>query len=254
MACYVRFHEELTEGPKADLSRSARFIYMELSLKARKMAGAIPLSRKGERWELIHKIINGDLQEIRAALPELEAEEMIEWDLDNHLLRLPNWSKWNATDSSAERQARYRAKAKQITISGTEEDAGSKTKYPGEPSKAVAEIMSGLAVGNVSEVVPEDSVRGLAERAERKLDAAKANLDRARVGMEMATGIRGYAAKYPQSSVASRIVSGDRQVDWILQAYADGKRPQARPQGAQDEAADRKARLQRELEAARARQ
>jgi hypothetical protein len=110
--------------------------------------------------------------------------------------------------------------------------------------------MAGLDMAK--DLIPESAIRGLAERAETKLGSLK--LDRIVVGHEMATGIRAYTAKYPDQSPASRIVAGDRQVDWLLRDLQTGKRPLARPQAAPDEASERKARLQRELEAARAKQ
>ena len=43
---WVPFHQELTEGAKRDISRSSRFIYLELSLLARRGRGVIKLRRK----------------------------------------------------------------------------------------------------------------------------------------------------------------------------------------------------------------
>lgn len=114
MSDWVRFQEEITEGAKRELPRATRFIYMELSRKARRTQGVIRLRTdmplEGAVWDLI----GGDRREIREALPLLLSEKhaMLAWNEANGELAIPSWSKWNGSDLSTERVRAHRSKSR----------------------------------------------------------------------------------------------------------------------------------------------
>jgi hypothetical protein len=111
---WVKFHDELTEGTKRGLSRAVRFVYMELSLRARKTKGDIKLPSGMDPVDAVHDLLGGDRKEIKTALATLTKPEdeqnapMIV--ISGNVLRVTGWKKWNSVDDSKARVADFRKK------------------------------------------------------------------------------------------------------------------------------------------------
>ncbi len=113
---WVRFHEELTQGAKRGIKRALRFVYMELSLAARKSKtrGKILLAKGMSDLDAVHDVIGGDRREVAAAIREFSvgAEPSLVFETvgtgDRYLVVI-NWHKWNPnSDLSTYRVERHR--------------------------------------------------------------------------------------------------------------------------------------------------
>ena len=115
---WVKFHDELTQGAKRGLPRSARFVYLELCLLARKGRGVVVLPVGMRDVDAVCDVLGGDRTEVRKALTLLslrsspEVEPMIRFEdaPAGRALVIVAWEKWNKVDDSAARVARYREK------------------------------------------------------------------------------------------------------------------------------------------------
>lgn len=122
MSDWVRFHRELLIDEKAGIPRAFRFIYMELSQKARPRKGYIVLPQGMPDAKAVEFILAGDRKEVSAAVKALSEgpDPMIRFDVINgkRSLIVVNWKKWNPGDeTAAERQARARGRAREKTES-----------------------------------------------------------------------------------------------------------------------------------------
>lgn len=114
MSDWVKFHRELTEGAKRGLKRGHRFVYMELSGKARAGRGTIELPIGMTDEAAVVDLLGGDAAEAKAAIRALSAGEdpMIRFygEPGRRLLEVLSWSRWNAMPGeSTERVKRHRA-------------------------------------------------------------------------------------------------------------------------------------------------
>lgn len=122
MSVWVKFHAELTQGAKRGIKRAHRFLYMELSLKARSKRGVVELASGMGDVEGVVDLLGGDAKEIRDALPVLTggAEPMISFEGEPGARRIvvTAWKKWNAFEepgASTERSRKSRSMAQQGT-------------------------------------------------------------------------------------------------------------------------------------------
>lgn len=117
MSCWVRFHEEITLGSKRGIKRALRFVYMELSLAARKskVRGKILLPKGMSDLDAVHDVIGGDRREIAAALKEFMSGEEPSLSFEtlgttDRYLVVTNWHRWNPnSDISTPRVEKHRA-------------------------------------------------------------------------------------------------------------------------------------------------
>lgn len=263
MTCYVPFHKELTQDDKDDIPRAYRFIFLEISLKAREAGhgGWVRIKRRLSDAEAIRDLIGGDLDEIKGALNDkpqdgeltLVSEGMIriERSGDEARVVLPSWDKWAGPKTSAERmrEARERARTGRDDASVTGDEGsvtgcddgdayriGKDTKSKEEKGAAtgldmgseilspkVASLLEGLSVA--SDLFGDVDLVALAKRIEQKLSfEPKADkLDRRLVGSECATAVREAAAKFPRAPDASRAATAERKADWLLRDVRAGK-------------------------------
>lgn len=118
MASWVKFHEELTKGAKRALTRATRFIYMELSLRARPKRGVIDLRPDVSVVDAIHEELGGgtrERREVAEAWPRLstapdgeDAMVVLHEGPGWRRLVLPSWESWNTVDVSTERVRKHR--------------------------------------------------------------------------------------------------------------------------------------------------
>lgn len=118
---WVRFWDALCEGDKRGLKRATRFIYLELSLKARKLAGDIVLPVGMSDVDAVHDLLGGDRKEIVLALSDLtrpldpdddECRPMVTFTgpASRRILTVHSWAEWNPIDKSSDRVKKYREK------------------------------------------------------------------------------------------------------------------------------------------------
>lgn len=113
MSNWVPCYEDLMRGRKRALSRSARFVFLELCIEARDGGGLVELTPGLDLDESVHDILGGSRKEIAASLPALLAEEMLDATSNPGFLIVVNWDRWALKDkTNAERQARYRERKK----------------------------------------------------------------------------------------------------------------------------------------------
>lgn len=115
---WVRFHEQLCADEKVGLSRAHRFIFMELSLKARPRRGHIILPIGLPDVKAVQTILPmGNTREVSDAIKALSSgdDPMIRFDnIDGkRALIVVNWEKWNPVgDDSRERVRGWREEQK----------------------------------------------------------------------------------------------------------------------------------------------
>lgn len=114
---WIKFHSELTENAKRGLPRAVRFVYLELSLLARKGRGVVPLPVGMRDTDAVCDLLGGDRREVVKALtvltakPSASAEPMVrieDAEDGGRQLVVTSWEKWNRVDESAARVQRYR--------------------------------------------------------------------------------------------------------------------------------------------------
>lgn len=115
MSDWIKFHAELTKGAKRGLRRAHRFIYMELSLHARPLAGIIELPVGMGDVEGVVDLLGGDAREVRDAIAKLSSgvDPMLRFEGPDGARRLVivTWERWNdAPGGSTERVRRHRNK------------------------------------------------------------------------------------------------------------------------------------------------
>lgn len=115
---WVKFHAELCEGAKRGLPRAVRFIFMELSIKARTGRGSLELPVGMSDLDALQDVLGGDRREVKEALRALTAgpDPMVVLDGEERArtLVIPSWGRWNAgateaPGASTERSRRHRA-------------------------------------------------------------------------------------------------------------------------------------------------
>lgn len=115
---WVRFHEQLCADEKVGLSRASRFVYMELSLKARPRRGHIILPSGLPDVKAVQTILpGGSTREVAEAIKALSAgdDPMIRFDIveGKRALIVVSWEKWNPVgDDSRERVKSWRDEQK----------------------------------------------------------------------------------------------------------------------------------------------
>ncbi len=127
MSEWVKFHAELTKGAKRGLKREHRFVYLELSLLARPLAGVVELPVGMGDVSGTLDLLGGEAAQVKAALPKLIAADMIRFEGPDGARRLVvvSWLRWNdAPGSSTERVRRFRERAatEPKRVSGNESD------------------------------------------------------------------------------------------------------------------------------------
>ena len=110
---WVRFHEELCEDEKASIPRAFRFVYMQLSLKARPRKGFIVLPQGLEDIKAVQLILPGNPREVADAIKLLSRgpDPMIRFEdrEGKRVLIVVNWARWNpSSDDSGPRVKRFR--------------------------------------------------------------------------------------------------------------------------------------------------
>ena len=124
---WVKFHGELMEGAKRGLPRAVRFIYMELSHKARRGRGEIALPVGMSDAEALQDILGGNPKEVREAHAKLTSgpDPMVvfEGEEGSRRLVLPSWQRWNAgalepAGASTQRSQKSRATADDEACNG----------------------------------------------------------------------------------------------------------------------------------------
>ena len=122
---FVNFHQELTEGEKRGLPRATRFVYMELSLKARPLRGVIPLARGMTDLHAVWDILGGSKNEIKSALSMLTrgSDPLVKFENvgDLRTLVVVAWCRWNRNDKSTARVLRFRGKEKANDYEGNDD-------------------------------------------------------------------------------------------------------------------------------------
>lgn len=111
---WIKFHEELTAGAKRGLKRAHRFVFMELSLKARARGGFVELAIGMADEAAVLDLLGGDAREVKDAIKALVSAGMISFDGEAGARRLVvvSWDKWNdAPGGSTERVKRHRERA-----------------------------------------------------------------------------------------------------------------------------------------------
>lgn len=115
MSEWVKFHRELNEGAKRGVRRAHRYVYMELSLKARPKAGVIELPLGMGDVAGVVDLLGGDAREVRDAVYALSTGEepwfVFEGEKGARRLRIVAWSSWNdPPGSSTDRVRKFRDK------------------------------------------------------------------------------------------------------------------------------------------------
>lgn len=99
MSEWVKFHRELNEGAKRGVRRAHRYVYMELSLKARPKAGVIELPLGMGDVAGVVDLLGGDAREVRDAVYALSTGEepwfVFEGEKGARRLRVVAWGSWN---------------------------------------------------------------------------------------------------------------------------------------------------------------
>lgn len=115
MIDWIPFHSRLCDGPKKSWPRAARFILLELALKARGTRGVIDFPASWDLLKAVHDLIGGDRREIRKALTLFQIRDdlgqtiiEIDRDVSKLSLRITKWEQWAGPKSGAERQAAYK--------------------------------------------------------------------------------------------------------------------------------------------------
>ncbi len=133
MACWVKFHADLCDGDSRDVSRAARFVYMEIQIEARRRradvrddgSAWIPIISKGTVPQAIRDLIGGTPMEIVEAWkafssgpsPRLRVEEEPGGTMGGprRYLVVSFYRAENKLDDSTERVQKYRDKKRALT-------------------------------------------------------------------------------------------------------------------------------------------
>lgn len=114
---WVKFHEELTQGAKRSIPRSARFVFLELSLKCRPGRGRVEVRSDVSEVEAVCDLLGGtsaDRREIAKSLASLVSRDvaMVDFVSQNgrRFLVIRSWEVWNEPDTSTERMRKHREK------------------------------------------------------------------------------------------------------------------------------------------------
>lgn len=97
---WIKFHSEICDGAKRGLPRAVRFVYLELSLKARPGSGLLALPLGMSDGEALQDLLGGNAREVKEAHRLLTEgpEPMIAFDGEKGARRLIilSWQRWNA--------------------------------------------------------------------------------------------------------------------------------------------------------------
>lgn len=124
---WVKFWSALCEGDKRGLPRATRFIFLELSLKARKLRGDIVLPIGMTDHDAVHDLIGGNRRELEVALgictkpidptdPTCRPMLRFHGPKERRILTVESWQEWNAIDDSSERVEKFRAKKRESVV------------------------------------------------------------------------------------------------------------------------------------------
>jgi hypothetical protein len=189
---WVRFHEELTRGAKADLTRATRFVYLELCLEAQKrtvMVGddaIIEISAKGTPAKAIAALLGGEAMDIVHAMKALAAgdDPMVSVDErpdGRRFLVIRKWAFWNrpSAGKTVTAQARLAVGGRQVArrlavggrqVGGSSPVAGSEDQQ----SQEVGDHKNSLEQNRTEENRTEEDPRADAARPARpKADSAE---------------------------------------------------------------------------------
>jgi hypothetical protein len=163
---WVPFHDALRRGAKRGLSRSARFIYLELSLEARPYHGRLPLPFGFKSVvAAVHDVLGGSRREVAEAievLTQTDAEGLpmiaIEGQTGRQTLVVCAFDRWVREDKSAARTRRWRNKQ-------TPEDQPDTSS--GDASRDVT-----VTTGDAESVTPCDGPRE-EKRREEKIEESR---------------------------------------------------------------------------------
>jgi len=112
---WIKFHAELCDGEKRGIPRSARFIFLELSLLARKRQGEVVCVKAPTLVKAVCDLIRGDMAEVKRAIPVLMHHQMIEAEEteSSWIVRIPSWARWNSFDKSTDRVSAMRTRRRE---------------------------------------------------------------------------------------------------------------------------------------------
>jgi len=124
---WIKFHSEICDGAKRGLPRAVRFVYLELSLKARSGNGLLALPLGMSDGEALQDLLGGNAREVKEAHRLLTEgpEPMIAFDGEKGARRLIilSWQRWNAgvkepSGASTQRSCNARCEATQRSGNG----------------------------------------------------------------------------------------------------------------------------------------
>jgi hypothetical protein len=149
MADWVRFHRELTVPAKRGIPRAVRFIYMEISLEAKRKRGYVVLTPGLDDVAAVAECIGGDRREVAAAVKLLTAGSVPMWrfvtEEEERRLYVHEWRTWNPSDpTGSERQAKFRNGHRNGTHNGDshDPDRNCSSGVTGPSARARANLLS----------------------------------------------------------------------------------------------------------------
>ena len=158
---WVKFHEELTQGSKRAIPRSARFVFLELSLKCRPGRGRVEIRNDVPDVEAVCDLLGGtsaDRREIAKSIATLVSRDVAMLDFDSQSGRrwlvIRSWEVWNEPDTSTERMRKHREKKR--------------SQVAGDASRDVTGVTP-----HVTPSVTCDGPRGEGEESKREINPPK---------------------------------------------------------------------------------
>lgn len=157
---WVRFHRELCKGTKRGIPRALRFVYMEVSLEARRKRGHVVLTPAMSDVDALHDLLGGDRKEIVKAHDAFTGGTDPMWRFETvgeeRQLHVHEWTKWNPIDPTAsERQQRKRNADRdndryEVVIDGGTESRLSNDESNGYVTSSGVDVTGPSARGRVS--------------------------------------------------------------------------------------------------------
>ena len=88
---WLKFYNHVQKGEETKLSRSARFVYLELVYEALAWRGVIGLPQKWTDAAAVHDILGGNHREVAGALRALKSARLLRFEANPHQLIIENW-------------------------------------------------------------------------------------------------------------------------------------------------------------------
>lgn len=128
---WVKFHAALADGSKRSIKRATRFIFMELSLRARKKKGKVDLRHDLPLADAVHDLLGGgsrERREVTEAMPALTSAApgddpmiLVSEGPGFRQIVIPSWEAYNRVDDSSERVRQHRENKKKEAVQGVAE-------------------------------------------------------------------------------------------------------------------------------------